>query len=141
MKASLPCKIGKSMNDSQALNYTHSLKRLGSTPGLACLQAVMEKLGNPQEKLSCIHVAGTNGKGSVCAVTASILRQAGDKVGLYTSPFLVDFLHYILQEHSHIDRYIIYTIAVFHPIFVFLLGEITLSIDSIKFRCFYFHKM
>jgi dihydrofolate synthase/folylpolyglutamate synthase len=79
------------MNYSQALTYTHSLKRLGSTPGLACLGQVMEKLGNPQEKLSCIHVAGTNGKGSVCAFTASILQQAGYKVGLYTSPFLVDF--------------------------------------------------
>ena len=79
------------MNIQQAVTYTHSLKRLGKTPGLACLQAVLAKLGNPQNKLRVLHVAGTNGKGSVCAVTASILQAAGYKVGLFTSPFLVSF--------------------------------------------------
>ncbi|MBQ6819365.1 MAG: bifunctional folylpolyglutamate synthase/dihydrofolate synthase [Clostridia bacterium] len=79
------------MNIQQALTYTHSLKRLGKTPGLACLQAVLEKLGNPQENLSVIHVAGTNGKGSVCAMTAAIYQAAGYKVGLFTSPYLVSF--------------------------------------------------
>ncbi len=79
------------MNDSQALNYTHSLKRLGSTPGLACLQAVLHRLGDPQNRLQVLHVAGTNGKGSVCALTASVLQAAGYKTGLFTSPFLVSF--------------------------------------------------
>ncbi len=79
------------MNYQQALEYTHSLKRLGKTPGLACLSRVMNALGNPQERLNVIHVAGTNGKGSVCAITASVLKEAGYKVGLFTSPFLVDF--------------------------------------------------
>lgn len=79
------------MNYQQALEYTHSLKRLGKTPGLACLSRVMNALGNPQERLKVIHVAGTNGKGSVCAITASVLQAAGYKVGLFTSPFLVDF--------------------------------------------------
>lgn len=79
------------MNYQQALEYTHSLKRLGKTPGLACLWRVMNALGNPQERLKVIHVAGTNGKGSVCAITASVLQAAGYQVGLFTSPFLVDF--------------------------------------------------
>ncbi len=79
------------MNYQQALEYTQSLKRLGKTPGLACLSRVMNALGNPGERLNVIHVAGTNGKGSVCAITASVLKEAGYKVGLFTSPFLVDF--------------------------------------------------
>jgi len=52
---------------------------------------LLELLGDPQNYLRCIHVAGTKGKGSVCAMTASILRAAGFKVGLYTSPHLYDF--------------------------------------------------
>ncbi len=79
------------MNYQQALEYTQSLKRLGKTPGLACLWRVMNALGNPQETLKVIHVAGTNGKGSVCAMTASVLQEAGYKTGLFTSPYLVDF--------------------------------------------------
>lgn len=79
------------MTYQQALEYTQSLKRLGKTPGLACLSRVMEALGSPQTRLKVIHVAGTNGKGSVCAMTASVLKEAGYKVGLFTSPFLVDF--------------------------------------------------
>ena len=79
------------MNYQQAFEFTQSLKRLGKTPGLACLSRVMNALGNPQEQLKVIHVAGTNGKGSVCAITASVLKEAGYKVGLFTSPFLVDF--------------------------------------------------
>ncbi|MBR3844817.1 MAG: bifunctional folylpolyglutamate synthase/dihydrofolate synthase [Clostridia bacterium] len=79
------------MNYYEALTYTHSLKRLGKTPGLACLSQVMEVLGNPQEQLKVVHVAGTNGKGSVCAMTASVLEQAGYKVVLFTSPYLRDF--------------------------------------------------
>ncbi len=91
MKVLHLCKIGNPMNPSQALTYTHSLKRLGKTPGLVCIQAVLERLCNPQENLQILHVAGTNGKGSVCAVTASILQAAGYKVGLFTSPYLVSF--------------------------------------------------
>ena len=51
----------------------------------------MEKLGNPQDKLKCIHVAGTNGKGSVCAIIATVLQHAGLKVGLYTSPHIFEY--------------------------------------------------
>src|SRR3989338_7284166 len=53
--------------------------------------AILEELGNPHKDLKVIHVTGSKGKGSTCAITAYILREAGYKVGLYTSPHLVDF--------------------------------------------------
>ncbi len=99
----LLCKIGNTMNRLQALTYTHSLKRLGKTPGLACIQTVLKRLGNPQETLRVIHVAGTNGKGSVCAMTASILQAAGYRVGLYTSPYLVSFYERMQVNRQPID--------------------------------------
>ena len=60
-------------------------------PGLANTEAILAAVGNPEKKLSFIHIAGTNGKGSTCAFIASILQQKGFKVGLFTSPHLVDF--------------------------------------------------
>ncbi|MFM7388937.1 MAG: bifunctional folylpolyglutamate synthase/dihydrofolate synthase [Bacteroidota bacterium] len=60
-------------------------------PGLANTQHLLQNLGNPETKLRFIHVAGTNGKGSTCAFTASFLQQKGYRVGLFTSPHLVDF--------------------------------------------------
>lgn len=59
--------------------------------GLDRISAVLELIGNPQDKLKCIHVAGTNGKGSVCAIIASILQKAGMKTGLYTSPHIFEY--------------------------------------------------
>lgn len=59
--------------------------------GLERISKILELLGNPQDKLNCIHVAGTNGKGSVCAILASILKCAGQKVGLYTSPHIFKY--------------------------------------------------
>ncbi|HZX44066.1 MAG TPA: folylpolyglutamate synthase/dihydrofolate synthase family protein [Candidatus Nanoarchaeia archaeon] len=59
--------------------------------GLKKINDLLEKLGNPQKTLRCIHVAGTNGKGSVCAMISQILIEAGYKTGMYTSPHLKDF--------------------------------------------------
>lgn len=59
--------------------------------GLERIRAVLDLLGSPQDKLDCIHVAGTNGKGSVCAILASVLNEAGKKVGLYTSPHIFKY--------------------------------------------------
>ncbi len=53
--------------------------------------ALLESIGNPHKQIKCIHIAGTNGKGSVSSMLASILSQAGYKTGLYTSPHLIDF--------------------------------------------------
>jgi dihydrofolate synthase/folylpolyglutamate synthase len=63
----------------------------GIKPGLDVVSALLDALGNPHHRLAVIHVAGTNGKGSVCAMLESVLRASGFKTGLYTSPHLVDF--------------------------------------------------
>ena len=59
--------------------------------GLERMEILLTKLGNPQEQLKFIHVAGTNGKGSVCAMTARILQCAGYQTGLFTSPVISDY--------------------------------------------------
>ena len=68
-------------------NYTQPYKHLG----LHRMKAIMELLGDPQKKMHFVHVAGTNGKGSCSAMTESILRHAGYRTGLFTSPHLIRF--------------------------------------------------
>lgn len=75
----------------QALDYIHSVCWKGSRPGLSRITELCERLGNPQDQLKFIHVAGTNGKGSTCAMLDSILRAKGLRVGLFTSPFILRF--------------------------------------------------
>ena len=60
-------------------------------PGLEVIRRLLRELGNPQEKLRCVHVAGTNGKGTACTLLASVLRAQGYKTGLFTSPHVIDF--------------------------------------------------
>ena len=79
------------MNVNEAIEYIHSVFWKGSTPGLHRTQALLEKMGNPEKKLKFVHIAGTNGKGSTASMTASILQQAGSKVGLSTSPYIYRF--------------------------------------------------
>ncbi len=63
----------------------------GIKPGLETITGLLQALGNPHQQLAVVHVAGTNGKGSVCAMLESVLRASGFKTGLYTSPHLVEF--------------------------------------------------
>jgi dihydrofolate synthase / folylpolyglutamate synthase len=81
------------MNDDSSNSLDRLFKRtsLGIKPGLEVTGALLENLGNPHQSLKCIHVAGTNGKGSVCAMIESVLRASGFKTGLYTSPHLLRF--------------------------------------------------
>lgn len=79
------------MNYTECLNYIHSLMRFGSRPGLERISDLLHRLGDPQEKLNIIHVAGTNGKGSTCTFLSNILRASGKKTGLYISPFVTVF--------------------------------------------------
>lgn len=72
--------------------------------GLERISAVLDLLGNPQDKLKCIHVAGTNGKGSVCAIIASILTEAGMKTGLYTSPHIFEYTERIKINGCEISK-------------------------------------
>ena len=75
-----------------------SRRRFGMRPGLDTIRAVTAALGNPQDTLRCIHIAGTNGKGAVAAMLDSVLRAAGYRVARYTSPHLVS-----LNERFFID--------------------------------------
>ena len=72
--------------------------------GLDRISAVLEKFGNPQDKLKCIHVAGTNGKGSVCTMLESVLREAGYKTGLYTSPHIWEYTERIRVNGQGISK-------------------------------------
>ena len=78
-------------NAEEAVAYIHSVFWKGSIPGLGRTQTLLAKMGNPEKKLKFVHIAGTNGKGSTAAMTASILQKAGYKVGLYTSPYIYRF--------------------------------------------------
>lgn len=79
------------MNVNEALEYIHSVCWKGSVPGLSRTQQLLKRMGNPEKKLKFVHIAGTNGKGSTAAMTASILQQAGYRTGLYTSPYIYRF--------------------------------------------------
>ena len=79
------------MNVTQAIEYIHSFFWKGSIPGLSRTQELLRRMGNPEKKLKFVHIAGTNGKGSTAAMTASILKKAGYKVGMYTSPYIYRF--------------------------------------------------
>ena len=87
------------MTTQQAMEALHGLPRLGSgKPGLERMKNLLDHLGNPEKDLQCVHIAGTNGKGSLAAMTASILTAAGYKTGLTISPYVVDF-----RERFQID--------------------------------------
>lgn len=88
-----------------SIKYIHSLLRFGISPGLERIKALLELMGNPQDKLKFVHIAGTNGKGSVCNMSANILQDAGYKTGLFTSPYIVDFCERIQINGEMIEPY------------------------------------
>lgn len=79
------------MNEIQAIEYIHSVNWQFCKPGLDRIKHLCNALGNPQDKLKFIHVAGTNGKGSFCSMLDCVLRSAGYNVGLFTSPYILEF--------------------------------------------------
>lgn len=79
------------MDYNETLKYIHSVNNYFCKPGLERITELCSFLGNPQDKLKFVHVAGTNGKGSFCAMLTSILKNAGYKVGTYTSPYILEF--------------------------------------------------
>ncbi len=79
------------MNYNEAITFIHSVSNYFCKPGLSRITALCNALGNPQNSLRFVHVAGTNGKGSFCAFLSSILRSAGYTVGTYTSPYILRF--------------------------------------------------
>ena len=89
---------------SNILKSMFSLRRFGIKLGLSTIRRILRNLGNPQYNFSCIHVAGTNGKGSVASALASILNASGYKAGLYTSPHLVRFNERITINNQPISN-------------------------------------
>lgn len=89
---------------NDAVNLLTSQGKFYIDLGLERITAVLELLGNPQDKLKCIHVAGTNGKGSVCAIVATVLAKAGIRVGLYSSPHIFSYTERIKIDGSDISR-------------------------------------
>jgi dihydrofolate synthase / folylpolyglutamate synthase len=90
------------MTYTEAITFLYSLQMFGARPGLGSPRRLAELAGNPHHRLRFIHVAGTNGKGSTCAMLESIYRAAGWRVGLFTSPHLVSF-----AERIQVNRQLI----------------------------------
>ena len=76
------------MTEAEAIEKIHSVYPSGKKEGLTNMRALMDRLGNVQAAVPMVHVAGTNGKGSTCAMIERTLREAGYKTGLYTSPYI-----------------------------------------------------
>ncbi len=91
------------MTYEEALAYIHSVDWKGSRPGLERISALTERLGHPENSLRFLHIAGTNGKGSTSAMLASVLRSAGYRVGLYTSPYVERFNERIMLDGEPIS--------------------------------------
>jgi len=91
------------MTYEEALEYIHSVTWRGSRPGLDRITELCRLLGNPQDSLRFIHIAGTNGKGSVSRMISSILEKSGYRVGLFTSPFVERFNERIMLDGRDIS--------------------------------------
>lgn len=88
----------------QILSAIHAHGRFSGTPCLDRIRALLAALGNPQKRLKFVHIAGTNGKGSIAVMTATALEQAGYKTGLFVSPFVVDFCERIRINGNYIPQ-------------------------------------
>jgi len=92
------------LNYTEAINFIHSTNKFGSVLGLDNISKLLEFLDNPQKNLKVIHIAGTNGKGSVSTMINDILINSGYNVGLYTSPFLEKFNERIKINNTYISN-------------------------------------
>ena len=86
------------LTGQEAIAYIHSRGWMGSRPGLARITELLDRMGNPHQKLRYVHIAGTNGKGYTSAMLDAVLRGAGVRTGLYTSPYIHRF-----QERIQVD--------------------------------------
>ena len=89
---------------NNAVEKIESFQKFGSVLGLERMTSLMELLGNPQDDLKYVHVAGTNGKGSVSTAISNVLCESGLRVGLYTSPYVTDFLERVQFNGAPVDR-------------------------------------
>jgi dihydrofolate synthase/folylpolyglutamate synthase len=79
------------MTYASAIDYLYGLQKHGIKLGLETMQVLMDRLGHPERRFPVLHIGGTNGKGSTAAITAAILHASGLRVGLYTSPHLIEY--------------------------------------------------
>ena len=89
----------------EALSFLYSLQKYGIKLGLENTRKLLAALGNPERSFRCIHVAGTNGKGSTSAAIAGILRASGKRTGLFTSPHLMNFTERIIVDGNEISEH------------------------------------
>lgn len=94
----------KELTYEEVLDQIEHQRRFGNRPGAEVSALMLEKLGRPQQNMSVIHIAGTNGKGSVSAFLCLILKEAGIRTGMFTSPHLVDFRERICVDGQMISR-------------------------------------
>ena len=92
------------MTFDESLTWLNTTQFFGIKLGLENTRRLLDHLGNPERKLRIFHVAGTNGKGSVCAMLDSVFRTAGLRCGLYTSPHLCDFRERMVVDGNRISR-------------------------------------
>lgn len=88
----------------EALNWIEQRARFGIKLGLKNIRTLLERLGNPEQRVPCFHIAGTNGKGSVSTYLSYILEEAGYKTGLFTSPFIESFRERFQINHQNISK-------------------------------------
>lgn len=96
--------MGDIMNYEESIAYLEAASSFGIKPGLERIEAILEKLDHPEKAYKVIHVTGTNGKGSVCAMITSVLENATLRVGRYISPHLIDYTERIYFGGRDISR-------------------------------------
>ena len=94
----------KKVTYKEARVYLDEMSKYGSVLGLDTIRGLLRELGNPQESLKFIHIAGTNGKGSVLAYTSTILSEAGYRIGRYVSPTVISYLERIQMNGRWISE-------------------------------------
>ena len=99
------------MNENETLEWIFGFEKHGMHLGLERITSLLNTLGNPQDTLNAIHVAGTNGKGSVCNYISSILQKAGYRVGVYLSPHLQRFSERIIINNKEISAHDLIVLA------------------------------
>ena len=92
------------MNYNESMEYMEAIKKYGSALGLDTIKTLLAKMGNPQDELKVIHVAGTNGKGSTSAFLQSILMESGYKTGRYSSPAVFEYREIIRTDNTYISE-------------------------------------
>ncbi|XFA99338.1 folylpolyglutamate synthase/dihydrofolate synthase family protein [Candidatus Izemoplasma sp. B36] len=124
-------------------NWIENIKKFGSRLDLSRISKVLEELGNPQNDFKTIHVAGTNGKGSTASYIKSILLQAGYKVGIYTSPYVVKFNERISVNDTYIsDSDVIKYANIVFPIWerLYKLGDVVTFFEVLTVICFLYFR-